>query len=62
MLGSERSVNLHALPFRLFKLPSSLWVSPQEGDLKQIFEPFGVVESVSVQKDGRAAANYGFVQ
>lgn len=34
----------------------------QEGDLRQIFEPFGAVESVSVQKDGRAPQNFGFVQ
>lgn len=34
----------------------------QDGDLRQIFEPFGAVESISIQKDGRAATNCAFVQ
>lgn len=49
---------------RIFGVPMSdlnFWHC-QEGDLKQIFEPFGVVETVSVQRDGRAQQNYGFVQ
>ena len=42
---------------------TGLLIGSQDGDLRQIFEPFGVVESVSVQKEsGTRMQSFGFVQ
>lgn len=39
------------------------WLWVQENDLRQIFEPFGPIESVSIQREGGSRPqNFGFVQ
>lgn len=43
--------------------PMSCPPAVQEGDLRQIFEPFGPVESASIQKEGGLRPqSFGFVQ
>ena len=60
--GRSGLINANGAPFHRLYI-GNIHFSVQEGDLKDVFEPFGELESVSLQtEDNGKSKGYGYVQ